>query len=131
MDRLVPGFVRVEVLLNRTVHGPQEQLDPISIDHDWDGAPYQFDPHYCCHVHMEPNVETPVKPDAEDVVVWETSIKALSVRQLPAGSDLLDWVVLLPGPGKRLSAADLMGGYWSGRDGAFGDEGKPSPGMPD
>jgi hypothetical protein len=163
LDRLIPGFVRVEVLLNATEHGAQLTLDPIPLDyqfavtksdsdnHNTNAADNtanvvtttttqeerHFDPQPCCQVHMSPNDETPVHPDRSDVVVWETSIKALSARQLPASSaheqtrSLLDWVVLLPGPGKRLPKDQLMGGYWSGRDGAFGDEIKPSPGMPD
>jgi hypothetical protein len=147
LDRLIPGFVRVEVLLNETEHGAQKpgQLDPIPLDHNFvvadnnAGARLEaerhFDPQTCCHVDMSPNDETPSHPDTRDVVIWETNIKAMSARQLPqsSGSDssLLDWVILLPGPGKRLPKDKLLGGYWSGRDGAFGDEIKPSPGMPD
>jgi hypothetical protein len=144
LDRLIPGFVRVEVLLNETENGAQKSLDPIPLDYEFDVTKSDnnnnavvtreerhFDPKPCCQVQMSPNDETPSHPATRDVVVWETSIKALSARQLPPGSALLDWVILLPGPGKRLPKNQLLGGYWSGRDGAFGDEIKPSPGMPD
>jgi hypothetical protein len=139
MDRLVPGFVRVEVLLNETVHGAQLELDPIPLDYDFvdttTGMSQErhFDPTICCHVQMRPNVETPVHPSRDKVIIWETSVKALSARQLPSLNEKEgEWVILLPGPGKRLPANELMGGYWSGREGAFGKNAiKPSPGMPD
>lgn len=137
MKRLIPGFVRVEVLLNEEEHGAQTKLDPIPTDFDFPvkDRPSRYeeqhiDPTTCCHVpNMKPNLETPARPYASDVIIWETGIKALSVRHIP-GSDMLDWTVMLPGPGKRLNAEDHMGGYWSGRDGAFGSEEKPTPGMP-
>jgi hypothetical protein len=150
LSRLIPGFIRVEVLLNETAHGAQTKLDPVPLDYQFpvttttmrrgsSTIEQHLDPTICCHVHMNPNKETPVHPTASDVIIWETSVKALSLRQLPqlpptttsssSSPFSLDWVVLLPGPGKRLPPEELMGGYWSGRDGAFDQ--KPSPGMPD
>jgi hypothetical protein len=143
MDRLVPGFVRVEVLQNETAYGAQTELDPIPLDYMFEdytnpSAPPRechFDATICCHVQMHPNVDTPIHPTKDKVIIWETAIKALSARQLPAlpdsGNDG-EWAILLPGPGKRLTDSELIGGYWSGREGAFGkDVVKPSPGMPD
>ena len=78
----------------------------------------------CSPIKRLPNM-----PHTRDVIIWETDVTGLSMRQLP-GSSMLDWVVLLPGPGKNLEPQDLIGGYWSGRDGAFGNMKKPSPGMP-
>lgn len=128
-DRLVPGFVRVEVLLNEKENGAQTILDPVRQDFMFDGLEHHFDPHVCCHVKMNPNIETPVHPKSSDVIIWETNIRAISVRQLPTKNK--DWVALLPGPGKKLKTEDMLGGYWSGRQGAFGDEEKPSGGRPD
>jgi hypothetical protein len=57
-------------------------------------------------------------------------VRALAVRQMPANY-FLDWVALLPGPGKHLAVDDQVSGYWSGHDGAFGKNAtKPSPGEP-
>ena len=130
LERFVPGFVRVEVLLNETEHGAQLDLDPIPLDYQFDSGEVHLDPTTCCHVQTEAGV--PKHPTRDQVVIWETNVRALSVRRLPEGSDL-DWVALLPGPGKHLSSKELVGGYWSGRTGAFGDPAtnKPSPGMPD
>jgi hypothetical protein len=137
LDRLIPGFVRVEVLLNEAAHGAQLELDPIPLDYSVEtGQEVHFNPQPCCHVQMNPNVGTPIHPEAKDVIVWETSIQALSVRQLPERPEepepLLDWVALLPGPGKRLHADDLISSFWSGQISQNGIwKVKPSPGQPD
>ena len=134
MKRLIPGFVRVEVLLDNTgqiAHALDALKSPIPLDYDFEPLGHShFDPTVCCTVpDMEPNNGVPKRPSTSDVVIWETNVTALSLREIP-GSSMLDWVVLLPGPGKMLEAADLIGGYWSGRDGKFGDVPKPSPGQP-
>lgn len=131
MQRLIPGFVRVEVLLDneKTARALDTAKSPLPLDHDFDGVDSHFDPSICCDVpDMQPNNGIPKRPSVNDVVVWETNVTALSLREMP-GSSILDWVVLLPGPGKMLKPDDLIGGYWSGRDGAFGDLEKPSPGV--
>jgi hypothetical protein len=142
VNRLIPGFVRVEVMLNESENGAQLELDPIPLDYTYDGdhenSEFHFDPQPCCHVNMNPNIGTPTKPSINDVVLWETSVKALSVRQLPVTSTNkrsepnLDWVVLLPGPGKRLQPDDIMNSYWSGiisKNNVW--KVRPSPGEPE
>lgn len=141
MNRLLPGFVRVEVLLNETLYGAQTTLDNIPLDYEatmenggGSSKTTHIDPSICCHVpNMRPNVDNaPRRPSYADVIIWETNIKGLMLRQLPPGSQMLDWVVLLMGPGKRLKPEEMIGGYWSGRDGAFGkDYKRPSGGVPD
>jgi len=145
LDRIVPGFIRVEVLLDEATNGAQTKLDNIDRDFQFEigqkGGDVQtkevhFNPRICCHVQMKPNKNTPVHPEPKDVVIWETNIKALSILNMPtpkvgAPSPLVDWVAVLPGPGKRLDDSIKVGGYWSGREGAFGDEDKPSGGRPD
>jgi hypothetical protein len=121
IKRLIPGFVRVEVLLGDSEHA-QSNPGPIPLHYEIaHGEERHFDPSPCC------NVPSPMKSPKgpQDVVIWETNVTALSLRQLPESSD---WVVLLPGPGKGLDPQDFIGGYWSGRDGAF--DVKPSAGHP-
>jgi hypothetical protein len=143
LARVVPGFIRVEVLLNETEHGAQEQVLPIPLDYDFDfeqaaddgsimQQQHHVDPEICCHVNMKPNIGTPVAPPASDLIIWETNIKAFQLRQLPpGGSNMLDWSVIMMGPGKHLDPLEHIGGYWSGREGAFGkNEKKPSGGEP-
>eukprot|EP00545_Synedropsis_sp_CCMP1620_P000505 CAMPEP_0119016626 /NCGR_PEP_ID=MMETSP1176-20130426/13873_1 /TAXON_ID=265551 /ORGANISM="Synedropsis recta cf, Strain CCMP1620" /LENGTH=561 /DNA_ID=CAMNT_0006970113 /DNA_START=176 /DNA_END=1861 /DNA_ORIENTATION=+ len=131
MKRLVPGLIRVEVLVDEAEHGAQNKLGPIEVDFDIDGVETHIDPSICCHVpNLQPNVGIPVRPDAADVVIWETRAEALSFRHIP-DSKLFDWTILMPGPGKREDPSEKVMGYWSGRSGAFGDMKKPSGGVPD
>jgi hypothetical protein len=131
MKRLVPGFIRVEVLVNEELNGAQKKLGPIELDYDVDGVEQHIDPSICCHVpNLTPNMGTPVLPVASDVIIWETRAEAFSFRHIK-NSKLLDWTLLMPGPGKREHPTEKVFGYWSGRDGAFGDMKKPSGGVPD
>jgi len=135
LERVVPGFMRVEVIVNETNRGAQKHVDSIPIDHEFDygeGAIHRdIDPSICCHVYMESNEGTgniPEIPPADHLIVWETNIKAFSLRLLTKKSDVLDWVVLMQGPGKLLTEDEKIGGFWSGRHGAFKKEKKPSGG---
>ncbi|GAX28038.1 hypothetical protein FisN_2Hh144 [Fistulifera solaris] len=133
LDRMVPGFVRVEVLLNPAENGPQTKLAPIPLDYEFSSSSEaHFDPSICCHVNLTDDLipreaPIPASPSRDDIVIWETTIEAMAVRKLPN----LGWVALLPGPGKKMKEADRIFGYWSGDGGAFGkDATKPSPGEP-
>lgn len=138
IDRVIPGFIRAEVLLDPKEHGSQKELDPIPLNFTEGGTEEHFNPRYCCHVQMT-NKDMPVHPEKESVVIWETSVKALSVRQMPQSrlknkydENLIDWIGLLPGPKRHLKTKEKLGGYWSGRDGAYGDvKNKPSAAAPD
>ena len=133
MNRMVPGLIRVEVLLNEEENGAQQKLDPIPLDYKFDdGEEHHVDPEICCNIHMEPNkAGTPEHPKSSDLVIWETQVKAFSLREMPPGSDYLDWSVVMLGPGKKMIKKELVGGYWSGRDGAWGDDPQPSGGHPE
>jgi hypothetical protein len=132
LDRVLPGFIRVEVLLNDTDHSAQTDLLPVPLDYEFETVGTRhIDPQICCHVNMKPNIRTPNAPPADDVIIWESNIKAFSLRELPPGSDYVDWTVVMLGPGKRLKDEEKIGGYWSGRQGNFGDEKKPQGGPPD
>ena len=135
LKRLIPGMIRVEVLLDEEKMPAQPKLDPIAIDHDMpigeSGSTQEvhFDPVTCCHV--PPNLgKLPPSPGKDQVMAWEASVKGAIVREVPkGGSDTLDWVLLQPGP-KRLSKDEFIGGYWSGRDGNYGDLEQPGAGDP-
>ncbi|KAG7371151.1 hypothetical protein IV203_019721 [Nitzschia inconspicua] len=135
LERVVPGFMRVEVLVNDTERTAKTK---IQFPADWDFGDYgtrHIDPSICCHFHMEPpplqDDTFPEAPGVDDLIIWETNIKAFSLRQFPTGSSpLLEWSVLMMGPGKKLPDHAKIGGYWSGRGGSFGDEKRPSGGEP-
>ena len=66
------------------------------------------------------DIHLPEEPKPEELVLWETNDMAFSLRQFPPeSSSLLDWCVLMLGPDKMMNQTEKIGGYWSGRDGAF------------
>jgi hypothetical protein len=73
----------------------------------------------------------PQYPTADQLIIWETDIPALFVRQMPkiatattTTTKFLDWVALLPIKG----ISNKVEGYWSGTGGALAPEyGKKPP----
>mmetsp|Transcript_7163 Transcript_7163/g.8283 ORF Transcript_7163/g.8283 Transcript_7163/m.8283 type:complete len:642 (+) Transcript_7163:119-2044(+) len=134
LGRMIPGFIRVEVLLDESKYPSQKNLDPIPVDlefdiKDEDGTIKKqqrtFDPIPCCGVS---NVKgLPEHPARDQIMLWETSVFGANVRQLPttnitSKSGMLDWVLLQTGPKTfHMSAEQFVGGYWAGRDGAYGN----------
>jgi len=113
LQRMIPGIMRVEVLLDEEKYGTQTELDPVPIT----DLP-AVDPIPCCHLRnpLTVNRNRPPDPKSDDLIMWETSITALGVRKMPEESNL-DWVLMQRGP--RVSPPLHIGDYWSGRDGYF------------
>mmetsp|Transcript_13144 Transcript_13144/g.24707 ORF Transcript_13144/g.24707 Transcript_13144/m.24707 type:complete len:588 (+) Transcript_13144:195-1958(+) len=134
LKRMMPGFIRAEVLLDESKYPSQKELDPIPVDLQFkleDGTVEEmmFDPKPCCHV--PPNLgKMPPEPRGDQIMIWETAVKGTVVRKMPeGGTGLLDWVMLQPGP-KNLKKDEYIGGYWSGNLGLYGKEEKPGAGDP-
>ena len=132
LGRMIPGFIRVEVLLDESKYPSQEELDPIKVDLDFevedkDGIirtqNRNFDPLPCCGVLNVDNL--PKFPSYDQIMLWETSIFGANVRNFPTqksspNSNMLNWVLLQPGPKTHhMSAEQFVGGYWAGRDGMY------------
>lgn len=117
LQRMIPGFIRVEVLVNEVRYGSQMMLDPVPIT----DRP-QIDPSICCWVHnpKSANKNRPATPQSDDLILWETNIRALGVRKMPVSS-FLDWVVLQRGP-RVLDVNIKIEDYWSGTDRYFINE---------
>jgi hypothetical protein len=126
LSRMIPGFIRVEVLRTEDENGTQLELDPIPVDLEFDGKNRTVDPRPCCLLSNKTvNVHIPPEPTSSKLFIWETGIKGLSVREVPS----LGWVTLLGGSyvhGRK----HVIGDYWSGRDGAFGSQKRPDPADP-
>lgn len=122
LQRMVPGFIRVEVLLDEEKYGAQDELDPIPVTN----RP-NLDPKPCCHIEnpLSASENRPQNPESDKLFLWETGIKALGVRKMPASSNLLDWVLLQRGP-EVDDPRQKISDYWSGKDGYFGTEKRPS-----
>lgn len=138
LSRMVPGFLRVEVLLDRNNFGTQKELDPIPVDLQFpvssggglETIERRVDPRLCCHVSEQVPM-LPRNPATDKIFIWETGVRALGVREMPESSNL-SWVMLLRGNRYRfMTASEVIGDYWSGRDGAFENGfGRPFEGEP-
>merc|ERR1719296_163262 len=113
LERVIPGFFRVEVLQEGSQS--QEQLAPIPVDLDFNGKIMTVNPEYCCAV----NSSKVTKP--EQLMTWETGIAGFSLHKF----DEIGWSALFPGR-KNLKLKQMINAYWSGKNGKLGAE--PSPG---
>lgn len=134
LKRMMPGFIRAEVLLDEARYPSQRNLDPVPIDLQFDmedGTTEEkmFDAQPCCHV--PPNLgKMPPTPRGDQVMIWETSVKGTVVRKVPpGGTNFLDWIMLQPGP-KFFKKGEYLGGFWSGILGLYGNDPKPGGGDP-
>jgi hypothetical protein len=123
LKRMIPGFMRVEVLLEEKTYGAQTDTGPIPIDPDGNTV----DASICCHVNHT-NSNRPKTPDGSQLMIWETNVKALGIRNMPKGS-WLEWVVLQRGPNQGdLPPKQVIGDYWTNRHNKhYGKVPRPAP----
>ncbi len=121
LQRLFPGIMRVEVLLDEKRYGTQRQLDPVPVH------PHPpLETESCCHlINATVSSNRPAFPTSDKVFLWETGIRALGVRYLPD----IGHVVFQRGPSTREGEQNLtIADYWAGKDGYFGNDRRPPPG---
>lgn len=113
LKRMIPGFIRVEVLLDEDTYGTQKSTGPVPIDLDFQGTSRHINPQHCCHVSPSTaSDKIPQAPTDDKIMLWETNILPLGVRHI--ANSWLDWVVTLRGPNqKNLSPKEIIGDYWS------------------
>jgi hypothetical protein len=129
IQRMIPGYMRVEVLLDEVNYGAQTQTGPVPVDLKFNGKSSHVDSEPCCHVSANvTNENRPAKPGHYSLMIWETNIIALGVRQMPVKS-WLNWVVLLRGPNQgQLNKNQIIGDYWSNRNhDYYGKNVRPAP----
>eukprot|EP00536_Pseudo-nitzschia_multiseries_P006220 jgi/Psemu1/192604/e_gw1.130.116.1 len=122
LERLIPGFFRVETIVDK--NGPHAEPNSVPIPtgraSEGDHRQMNIDPNVCCLVNRKlndgANSDVARSPAPDDLIVLDTNIRALSLRQFPPESHLLDWVVLMPGPKKSSRPGDRIGGFWSGQE---------------
>ncbi|GKY92537.1 hypothetical protein MPSEU_000224000 [Mayamaea pseudoterrestris] len=117
LARTIPGWIRVEILLNEEQYGAQNKTGPVPIDLEFGGTTKNVDPSVCCHVssdHISQN--RPAEPESSKLMLWETNIMPLGVRKLPDES-WINWVVTQRGPNQgKLNATSIIGDYWTNRN---------------
>ena len=120
LQRMIPGFIRVEVLTKLGARG----VDVSGIETD---TSVSINSNICCSLPENfQHLSNPSKePDNDGLMMWETGIKGLGLRQIPS----LGWVALQTGP-KNVPKTEDIFSYWSGSDGAFLGESRPSGGDP-
>ena len=116
LARMIPGWIRVEVLLDEDNYGAQSDTGPVPIDLEFDGVQKQVDASSCCHVSADHTSQgRPGEPESTKLMLWETNIMPLGVRRLPEES-WLGWAVTQRGPNQaQLNATSIIGDYWTNR----------------
>lgn len=123
LRRMMPGFIRVEVLLEEEKYGAQTDTGPIPLDPSIPSVNATV----CCAVqHTAPH--RPAKPAADKLMLWETNILPLGIRNMPKQS-WLDWVMLQRGPNQRnLAPEATIGDWWSNKNKKYySKQGRPAP----
>ena len=124
--RTIPGFIRVEVLLDEENYSAQKNTGPIPVDLDFSGQQGSTNATVCCSVEEETK-KNPASPTTDKIFLWETNIFSLGVRKMPDES-WLDWVIMQRGPNAAvLPTESMIGDFWSGRHQEFGKERRPHP----
>jgi len=122
LRRLWPGFIRAEVLDNSVgqphplLEGSTPALDnfkwkqfvPASMEYEQKFG--TVDPNVCCDLDSP---RTPPNPTKDDLVLWETDVSAMGVRNYPGG---IGWAAAMPVEDR----ADV-GSYWSGEGNVYND----------
>ena len=122
LQRMFPGFIRVEVLLDESRYGAQSELEPVPIT----DRP-EVDPRPCCHLpEYASSPNRPPTPGSDKLFLWESGIVSLGVRMMPISEAdaSLGWVLMQRGPNVDIGNLTIRD-YWSGEDGYFkGRKGK-------
>ena len=119
LQRMIPGFIRVEAALPGFRPGRQGRFPQVPINFQWNKgrSDRHIDPSICCHVAAV-NDHRPQAPT--QLYFWETSLDVLGIRNFPNRA-AWDWVLLQAGNQEQFYPRPkfVIGDYWSGRDGYF------------
>jgi len=102
LKRFKPGFLRVEVMLDEFKYPFQKFTAPVAVDLDFsdlglNASESLLDPTICCHTKHVGLPGVPRKPNDNSIMLWETTIAGITLREMPPSSSL-GWVGLLSGP---------------------------------
>jgi hypothetical protein len=109
LSQLIPGFIRVEALLDSSLLNKKkyqsENLIPITERPNLDSVP-------CCHLNntFSASDTRPLEPDSDTLYFWETNVRALGIRKMPLQTKF-DWVLLQRG--RRILLPDAKNQRWN------------------
>ena len=127
LRRMIPGFMRVEVLLDEKHFPAQSKTGPIPVDLLFNKKGKRkpesktVNSKSCCYIsdHLSNENRPAGKPKADQLMIWETNVLPLGIRKMPTDS-WLNWVVLQRGPNQNdLYVNETIGDYWSNRNGDY------------
>lgn len=120
LSRVIPGFLRVEVLdekksggmthpllRNNKINSPRF-VSEVPIDRS---VSRSVDPDVCCREPPPGRGKMSPNPESSELVIWETNVGAMGARKYPLP---VGWVGALP----VQDSADV-GSYWSGEGGVL------------
>ena len=92
LRRMIPGFMRVEVLLDERNYPAQSNTGPVPVDLSFttNGAANpqrkSVNATTCCHISDDhwSNENRPGRPNADQLMIWETNIMPLGIRKMPS-----------------------------------------------
>jgi hypothetical protein len=128
LERMIPGFIRVEAALPSFEPIPTNKYEQVPVDYAWDIHPNEtiiakINPSICCHVTAATaNDQIPLAPKEDQILMWETSLDVLGVRKMPPHpKSSLDWVLMLMGPKSNIlpNPNEAIGQFWSGKSDEF------------
>lgn len=95
LARIRPGLIRVEVVSDDSAKQFAHENVPVDLHFmGSNSAQGAVDSSICCHPNHVRKNGAPYRPEPSEIVVWETAISGIGVRELPDGS----WVGVLNGP---------------------------------
>jgi len=115
LQRVVPGFIRVEIVRGKEIQGVPTPIVPDAAVGGW-----QPDASRCCSVASW-DTRLPRDPLGSELMAWETRIHGMSVRHFP---EPVGWAALIPGP-RQMPKEEAFGSRWSGAAGEFGHYNRP------
>jgi hypothetical protein len=120
LARLVPGFIRVELVNMNKTEFQEGRAQPSSVvPKAQNRTTTALDPYSCCLLLKGNAYTAEVMPSVENIYLWETQALALGIHKMPEtpGFRLLDWVVLQRGVEQELIPRDkVLGEYWVGQN---------------
>ncbi|CAB9510611.1 expressed unknown protein [Seminavis robusta] len=119
LARLVPGFIRVEVVDDKKELQVGRTQPATSLPQSEKDVEGMLEPRSCCHTSgiRRLNNTSILEPKLEDIFLWETQAHALGIHKLPESANFLEWIALQRGIEQSFIPREkVIGEYWVGQN---------------